>query len=316
MARIVRGGLVQTKNVVPATQDVAKIKKGMCEHHDRFVEVAAKKGVNVLCFQEIFYGPYFCAEQTLKWYESAEQLPDEKTALKNISAKKYPTLARYAAIAKKKNMIFVLPIYESTFTGVYYNTCAFVDHDGTFLGKFRKIHIPHCGPGFWEKFYFKPGNLGYPVFETAAGKLAAYICYDRHFPDGARVLGLHGAEIVFNPSATVAGLSEYLWRLEQPAHCVANQYFIGAINRVGHEKPWDIGEFYGQSYFCNPRGQFIGNAYDINGKSVGAAPAPRDVECVVTADLNLDQILEVRNVWQFFRDRRPDTYGDIAQQLP
>ncbi|MEK7484942.1 MAG: nitrilase-related carbon-nitrogen hydrolase, partial [Planctomycetota bacterium] len=126
-----------------------------------------------------------------------------------------------------------------------------------------------------------------------------YICYDRHFPEGARALGLNGAEIVFNPSATVAGLSEYLWKLEQPAHAVANGYFVGAINRVGTEAPWNIGEFYGQSYFCDPRGQF---------EVIGS----RDKEELIVADLNLDKIKEVRNVWQFFRDRRPDSYEDLT----
>ena len=162
------------------------------------------------------------------------------------------------------------------------------------------MHIPHCAPGFWEKFYFRPGNLGYPVFDTAVGKIGVYICYDRHFPDGARCLGLNGAEIVLNPSATVAGLSEYLWKLEQPAHAVANQYYVGAINRPGTEGPWNIGEFYGQSYFCDPRGQII-------------AEGPRDADDIVIADLDLDLIREVRNTWQFFRDRRPDSYGAIVK---
>ena len=111
----------------------------------------------------------------------------------------------------------------------------------------------HPGDTDPEKFYFRPGDLGYPVFQTAFGKVGVYICYDRHFPEGARCLGLNGAEIVFNPSATVAGLSEYLWKLEQPAHAIANQYFIAAINCVGIEQPWEIGEFYGQSYVCDPR---------------------------------------------------------------
>jgi len=202
-------------------------------------------------------------------------------------------------LAKKHGMVIVAPVYEEEGTGTYYNTAAVIDADGKFLGKYRKSHIPHCAPGFWEKFYFRPGNLGYPVFDTAVGKVGVYICYDRHFPDGARCLGLNGAEIVFNPSATVAGLSEYLWRLEQPAHAVANQYFIGAVNRVGVEKPWAIGEFYGQSYFCDPRGQM---------RAVGS----RDKDEVVVADLDLDQIKEVRNVWQFYRDRRPETYGAIT----
>src|SRR5207247_1977201 len=170
----------------------------------------------------------------------------------------------------------------------YYNTAAVIDADGTYLGKYRKHHIPHCAPGFWEKFYFKPGNLGYPVFKTQFADIGVYICYDRHFPEGARALGLNGAEIVFNPSATVAGLSEYLWELEQPAHAVANGYFVGAINRVGHEHPWNIGEFYGKSYFCDPRGKIV-------------AQAGRDKDEIVVADLDLDMITSVRHTWQFSR---------------
>jgi beta-ureidopropionase len=193
----------------------------------------------------------------------------------------------------------VVPIYEVEHTGVYYNTAAVIDADGSYLGRYRKHHIPQVAPGFWEKYYFRPGNTGYPVFHTAAGKIGVYICYDRHFPEGARILGLNGAEIVFNPSATVAGLSEYLWKLEQPAHAVANGYFVGAINRVGTEAPWNIGEFYGQSYFCDPRGRTI-------------AEASRDKDELVVADLNLDVIAEVRNTWQFYRDRRPETYGSIT----
>jgi N-carbamoylputrescine amidase len=186
-------------------------------------------------------------------------------------------------------------MYEEDITGVYYNTASVIDADGKYLGKFRKIHIPHCKPGFWEKFYFKPGNLGFPVFETAYAKVGVYICYDRHFPEGWRELGLNGAEIVFNPSATVAGLSEYLWKLEQPAAACANIYYVGAINRPGKEEPWNFGEFYGTSYFCNPRGQII-----CEGK--------RSEDDIVIADLDLDLIREVRNVWQFYRDRRPETY--------
>jgi beta-ureidopropionase len=197
-------------------------------------------------------------------------------------------------------MVIIVPIYEEESPGVYYNTAAVIDADGTYLGKYRKNHIPHVAPGFWEKFYFKPGNLGYPVFKTKYADVGVYICYDRHFPEGARELGLNGAEIVFNPSATVAGLSEYLWKLEQPAHAVANAYFVGAINRVGHELPWDIGEFYGQSYFCDPRGQFLANG-------------SRDQTELVTAELDLDKVREVRNVWQFYRDRRPETYGGLVQ---
>jgi beta-ureidopropionase len=203
-------------------------------------------------------------------------------------------------LAKKHQMVLVVPIYEVEMTGVYYNTAAVIDADGRYLGKYRKHHIPHCHPGFWEKFYFAPGNAGYPVFDTRYARVGVYICYDRHFPEGARILGLNGAEIVFNPSATVAGLSEYLWELEQPAHAVANAYFVAAINRVGTEKPWEIGEFYGKSYFCNPRGKIV-------------AQASRDKDELLVADLNLDEIQQVRDTWQFYRDRRPESYGEITR---
>lgn len=291
MSRIVKCGLIQTScDWHTPKHSLAEIKKKMIEKHVPLIEKAGRQGVQILCMQEIFYGPYFCAEQDDKWYETAETVPG-------------PTTALMQKLAKKHKMVIIVPLYETPVAGTYYNTAVVIDADGKILGKYRKNHIPHCAPGFWEKFYFKPGNLGYPVFETRYAKVGVYICYDRHFPDGARILGLNGAEIVFNPSATVAGLSEYLWKLEQPAHCVANQYFIGAINRVGREKPWNIGEFYGQSYFCDPRGQMI-------------AVGPRHRDAVVTASLDLDQILEVRKVWQFFRDRRPDTYQELVQQLP
>jgi N-carbamoylputrescine amidase len=237
--------------------------------------------------QEVFTTPYFCAEQQTRWYEAVEKIPDG------------PTVKLMRDVAREHGMVLIVPIYEEEITGVYYNTAAVIDADGTYIGKYRKNHIPHVAPGFWEKFYFKPGNLGYPSFDTAYARIGVYICYDRHFPEGARALGLNGAEIVFNPSATIAGLSEYLWKLEQPAHAVANGYFIAAINRVGYEEPWNIGEFYGQSYFCDPRGQII-------------AQAPRDEDALVVADLNLDMIREVRNTWQFFRDRRPETYNGLV----
>jgi N-carbamoylputrescine amidase len=288
MARIVRCGLIQASNALDANASCDDIRQAMIDKHIPFIEEAAEKGVQILCMQEIFTGPYFCAEQTTKWYDMAEQIPNG------------PTTQLMQELAKKHQMVIVVPIYEEDIPGVYYNTAAVIDADGTYLGKYRKNHIPHCNPGFWEKFYFKPGNLGYPVFDTAYGKVGVYICYDRHFPEGARALGLNGAEIVFNPSATVAGLSEYLWKLEQPAHAVANQYFVGAINRVGTEGPWNIGEFYGQSYFVNPRGQFV-------------AEASRDQDELLVADLDFDMVREVRNVWQFFRDRRPDTYDKLVE---
>jgi len=287
MPRIVRGGLIQATLCESAASPVAKIKQAMIDKHVAMIAKAADQGAQVVCLQELFYGPYFCAEQKTRWYELTEPIPDG------------PTTKMFQEVAKRLGMVIVLPIYEVENTGVYYNTAAVIDADGRYLGKYRKHHIPQVAPGFWEKYYFRPGNTGYPVFQTAAGKIGVYICYDRHFPEGARILGLNGAEIVFNPSATVAGLSEYLWKLEQPAHAVANGYFVGAINRVGTEAPWNIGEFYGQSYFCDPRGRFV-------------AEASRDRDELVVADLNLDVIKEVRDTWQFYRDRRPETYAAIT----
>ena len=156
-------------------------------------------------------------------------------------------------------MVMVLPVYELEQPGFLYNTAAVIDADGTYLGKYRKHHLPHL-PGFWEKFYFRPGNGGYPVFDTAVGKIGVYICYDRHFPEGWRALGLNGAQIVFNPSATSAGLSDHLWKLEQPAAAVANEYYIGAINRVGIEEYGDD-DFYGTSYFVGPEGRLVGEFF-------------------------------------------------------
>jgi N-carbamoylputrescine amidase len=287
MNRVVRGGLIQVKADISLDGTAEEIKRRMFDKHVPLIEEAARRGVQLLCLQELFNGPYFCAEQQTRWYEMVERIPDG------------PTIRLMQELAKTHRMVIVVPIYEEEITGIYYNAAAVIDADGRYLGKYRKHHIPHVAPGFWEKFYFRPGNLGYPVFETAAGRIGVYICYDRHFPEGARILGLNGAEIVLNPSATVAGLSEYLWKLEQPAHAVANGYFVGAINRVGIEAPWNIGEFYGQSYFCDPRGQIM-------------ALGSRDRDELVVADLDLGLIQQVRNTWQFYRDRRPETYGAIT----
>jgi N-carbamoylputrescine amidase len=286
--RIVRAALIQANLAADATAPLDDIKQAMLDRHVELIAEAAGKGAQVACMQELFTGPYFAAEQDEKWYDLTERIPDG------------PTTKLMQELAKKHSMVLIVPIYEEDQTGVYYNTAAVIDADGTYLGKYRKHHIPHCNPGFWEKFYFKPGNLGYPVFDTAVGKVGVYICYDRHFPEGWRELGLNGAEIVFNPSATVAGLSEYLWKLEQPAAACANIYYVGAINRPGTEAPWNIGEFYGTSYFANPRGQII-------------AEGPRTEDAVVIADLDLDLIREVRNTWQFYRDRRPESYEAIGK---
>ena len=287
MTRIVKAAVTQVQAPDSSGRELEDLKQEMIEKHLPLLEQAAEKGVQVLCMQELFYGPYFCAEQDPRWYQLTERVPDG------------PTVQRMCALAKRYEMVLVVPVYEEDITGVYYNTAAVIDADGSYLGKYRKTHIPHCLPGFWEKFYFKPGDLGYPVFDTRVGRVGVYICYDRHFPEGARALGLAGAEIVFIPSATTSGHSEYLWKLEQTAHAVANGYFVGTNNRIGLEKPWEFAEFYGSSYFCDPRGEIL-------------AEGSRDRDELVVAELDLDVIREVRTQWQFFRDRRPEAYGSLT----
>ena len=279
MANIVRAALVQAawtgdqESMITKSIDLAK--------------KAAKDGAKVLCFQELFYGPYFCQVQENEHFDYAEPIPDG------------PTTKRMQKLAKDTGMVLIVPMFEMEQEGFYYNTAAVIDADGTYLGKYRKTHIPHV-KGFWEKFYFRPGNTGYPIFDTAVGRIGVYICYDRHFPEGWRALGLAGAKIVFNPSATSRGLSMYLWNLEQPAAAVANEYFIGAINRVGVE-PLGDDDFYGSTYFVNPRGQKVGDA---------ASDADDEV---IVRDLDLDMIEEVRQQWAFYRDRRPDAYGPLVE---
>jgi len=283
-----RGGLIQMALKASTDESPASITKAMIKAHIPFIEEAGTKSVQVLCFQEVFTQPYFCPSQDVKWFDAAESIPDG------------PTTKLMQSYAKKYDMVIVVPIYEADdVTGVYYNTAAVIDADGEYLGKYRKTHIPQVA-GFWEKFFFKPGTSNWPVFQTKYCKLGVYICYDRHFPEGWRALALNGAEYIVNPSATVAGLSEYLWKLEQPASAAANGCFIGAINRIGREQPWDIGEFYGQSYFVNPRGQI-------------EAEASRDKDQLLIHDMDMNMVREVRNLWQFFRDRRPDTYDKITE---
>lgn len=284
MPRTVRAGLVQYRCELSGNEPIERLKAHTTDKAEAFVRQAAANGCQIVCLQELLNAPYFAAEQSLKWYDAAEPIEGG------------PTITRLRELARSLKIAIVAPIMERTMAGVYYNSAAVIDERGATVGVYRKNHLPQCLPGFWEKFYFKPGDLGYPVFDLGFAKVGVYICFDRHFPEGARELGLNGAEIVFNPSATVAGLSEYLWKIEQPGHAVANQYFVGAINRVGTEAPWNVGEFYGQSYFCDPRGQVV-------------AQASRDKDELVVADLKMDLIEEVRRVWQFYRDRRPDTYS-------
>lgn len=281
-----RCGLIQMGLKSSTDNDPETIRKAMIDAHVPLIEEAGKQGVQVLSLQEVFTQPYFCPSQDEKWYDAAEKIPDG------------PTTKLMQELAAKYKMVIVVPIYEEHMTGVYYNTAAVIDADGSYLGKYRKTHMPQVA-GFWEKFFFKEGRSNWPVFDTAYCKLGVYICYDRHFPEGWRALALKGAEYVVNPSATVAGLSEHLWKIEQPAAAVANGMYIGAINRVGTEAPWNIGEFYGQSYFVNPRGEI-------------EAIASRDQDELLVHDIDMSMVRKVRNTWQFFRDRRPDAYAELT----
>ncbi|MBR8743609.1 nitrilase-related carbon-nitrogen hydrolase [Nocardiopsis sp. MG754419] len=279
MPHNVRAALVQTE----WTGDTAS----MLDLHERYARDAAAQGAQVIGFQEVFNAPYFCQVQEAEHHRWAEAVPDG------------PTVTRFQALAAELQMVMVLPVFEIDGPGFHYNTAAVIDADGSYLGKYRKHHIPQV-KGFWEKYYFRPGNLGWPVFDTAVGRIGVYICYDRHFPEGWRALGLAGAQLVYNPSATSRGLSAHLWKLEQPASAVANAYFVAAINRVGREEYGD-NDFYGTSYFVDPRGQFVGDvASDTKAE-------------LVVRDLDLTMVDEVRRQWAFYRDRRPDAYGSLAE---
>lgn len=282
----VRCGLIQMGLKVPTESPPDEIAKAMIDAHVPYIEKAGKADVQVLCFQEVFTQPYFCPSQDSKWYAAAGAVPEG------------PTVKLMQEYAKKQAMVIVVPIYEEAMTGVYYNTAAVIDAGGAYLGKYRKTHIPQVA-AFGKSSSSSPEPRNIRCSKPATAGLAS-ISYDRHFPEGWRALALNGAEYIVNPSATVAGLSEYLWKLEQPAAAAANGVYIGAINRVGQEAPWNIGDFYGQSYFVNPRGQI-------------EAIASREADELLVHDLDFEMIREVRNTWQFFRDRRPETYGPLVR---
>ena len=279
MSRVVKAALLQCSYTGE--------KQSMIDKHVKYVVEAADQGVQIMCFQELFYAPYFCQVQDSQFYSLSETIPNG------------PIIELMQEVAANNNIVLVLPMYEEDNPGVYYNTGVVIDSDGTYIGKYRKTHLPHL-EGFWEKFYFRPGNTGYPVFQTSVGKIGVYICYDRHFPEGARALGINGAEIVFMPSATSSILSQHLWQIEQRSHAIANGYFVGTINRVGVEQEFGQNNYYGQSYFCDPAGQFIGSIASDNSDEL------------VVRDLQMDLIRGVRNTWQFYRDRRPDRYSDLV----
>lgn len=247
---------------------------------------AAAQGARLVCLPEMFFCRFFAQSVDRTYSALAEPVPG-------------PLTERMTDVAKRHAVVLIVPVYEAEAPEIYYNTAAVIDAEGTYLGKYRKSHIPFT-PAFQEKFYFKPGNLPFRAFETKAGKVGLLICYDRHFPEAARLVGLHGAEFAFVPTATsTRGLSPMAWEIELRAHAIANGYFVGGVNRVGREG--DL-EYYGRSLFIDPMGRIL-------------AEAPTDRDAVLVADLDPALITEARNLWQFYRDRRPEMYGDLARLL-
>jgi N-carbamoylputrescine amidase len=249
----------------------------------RMIDEAAGKGANIVALQELFNTPYFPnrPRDSRKYFEMAETIPG-------------PTIERVADKAREHKMVIMAPIYEREMAGVYYNSAAVIGPDGELIGVYRKMHIPHS-EDFIEKYYFKPGNLGFPVFDTPFGKIGILICYDRHFPEGARALGLAGAEILLIPVASPRPTASEVFVKELMGMAIANQYFVAAVNRVGVELKE---EFYGTSLVCDPRGNIIAQA------------GSQEDEVLVT-EIDLAQVETTRNNWLFYRDRRPDAYDAL-----
>ncbi len=256
------------------------------ENYDRAEEMlreAARDGVKVACLQECF----------ATWFFPQRIDPEAQDLAEPIDG---PTLTRMRRLAKSLSLILVVPFYERVMAGELYNAAAVVDSNGAVMGVYRKHHLP-MSSHFHEKFYFRPGNSGFPVFDTPEGRIGVMICYDRHFPEVARMLGLNGAEVVFVPTATTTrGYSRSVWEVELRAHAIANGYFVGGVNRVGVEFE---SAYYGASLFIDPIGEVICQA----GKT----------DEVLVADLDLARIDEVRKVWPFYRDRRPDAVGGLVE---
>ncbi len=253
---------------------------------ETFVREAARRGAQIVLLPEVFHEFFFIIYLDMKYFDSAEPIPG-------------PITERMQGLAKELGIVLVVPIYERVERSVYYNSAAVIDADGRLLGTYRKNHIP-LSTLFYEKLYFKPGNLGYPVFPTAFGRVGILICHDRHYPEGARALALNGAEILLVPSATPdASLSVRVWEKELCAHAIFNEYFVAGLNRVGREDKYT---YYGRSVVFDPAGEPLAQA------------GPE--EEILLADCDLDQITQRRRAWQFYRERRPDTYGILTQMVP
>jgi N-carbamoylputrescine amidase len=261
--------------------------------HDVLIRDAASKGAQIICLQEIFDIPYFCTRQDTSLFDLAEAIPG-------------PTTDHLATLAKELGVVIIAPLFEKRGAGLYHNTVAVLDADGSYLGKYRKMHIPQ-DPGFEEKFYFTPGDLGYRVWDTKFGRIGVLICWDQWYPEAARLTALAGAEILFYPTAigwlssekAALGTAQHCaWETVQRGHAVANGCFVAAVNRTGFQ---DDTEFWGQSFVANPYGEIV-------------AKGSVESEEVVIVTCDLQAVEDFRRIWPFFRDRRIDTYAPLTKR--
>ncbi len=287
----VKVGLVQHRCTTSYAENLAAAERG--------VRDAAGKGAQIICLQEIFTGVYFCQVEDHKYFELAEEIPGG------------PATQKMQALAKELNVVIVASLFEKRAAGLYHNTAAIIDADGTFLGKYRKMHIPD-DPLFYEKFYFTPGDLGFSAWDTRYGRIGVCVCWDQWYPEAARLTALRGAQILFYPTAigwhpkekAQYGVRQHSsWETVQRGHAIANGCYVAAPNRVGHEAPdgGDGIEFWGQSFICDPAGQIL-------------EKASIDKEEVIVAEVDLGSVDTQRTHWPFLRDRRIDAYGDITKR--
>lgn len=283
-------GLVQMKCVPDAA---ANLDKAIVQ-----VRQAAKLGAQIVCLQELFRTPYFCQEENHANFDLAEPIPG-------------PSSEVLAKVAKEAGVVLIASLFERRTAGVYHNTAAIIDADGSLLGLYRKMHIPD-DPLYYEKFYFTPGDLGFRAFDTRFGRIGVLVCWDQWFPEGARLTALKGAQILFYPTAIgwhpddrgEVGLAQKEgWELIQRSHAVANGVYVAAVNRVGHE-PSPAGglEFWGGSFVADPFGVVLKRG-------------STDAEEILLVPCDLNKSEETRRMWPFLRDRRIDAYGDLTRRV-
>ena len=260
------------------------------------IKDAAAKGANIVCLQELFTSLYFCDVEDYENFKLAEPIPG-------------PSTDTLSAVAKEAGVVVIASLFEKRAQGLYHNTTAVLDADGTYLGKYRKMHIPD-DPAYFEKFYFTPGDLGYKIFDTKYGKIGVLICWDQWYPEAARLTALMGAEILFYPTAIgwatsqdeATNTEQYnAWQTIQRSHAVANGVHVVSVNRVGFEQSGAM-KFWGGSFVANPFGSLI-------------VKATHDQEEVIVTELDLSKTDSYRTHWPFMRDRRIDSYGDIVKRF-